>query len=74
MSTLATTKTIAEHFGVHPETVRKWVRKGVIPYLRPTERTIRFDMNEVEEALASPSSEQNHRKDVYREVTKTETP
>jgi DNA-binding transcriptional MerR regulator len=51
MSVLTTTRIVADHFGVHPETVRIWVRKGIVPYFRPTARTIRFDLNEVERAL-----------------------
>lgn len=48
---LGTVVDVAHRFGVHVETVRLWVRKNKIPCLRPTSRTIRFDLEAVEKAL-----------------------
>ena len=51
MSVLVTVEDIAKRFNVHPETVRKWVRQGRLPCLRPTKCTIRFKVEEVDRAL-----------------------
>ena len=56
MNKLVTTKEIASRFSVHPETVRLWVRRGMIPCIRPTSRTIRFNLLEVEKILAKTIS------------------
>lgn len=54
MQTLLTVPQLAKHFSVHNETVRLWARKGKVPFLRPSERTIRFNLADVEKALAHP--------------------
>jgi excisionase family DNA binding protein len=54
MNKLQTVEQIAKRFGVHPETVRLWVRQNKIPCIRPTERTIRFNVTEVEKAIGKP--------------------
>lgn len=51
---LGTVRDVAIRFGVHPETVRLWVRQEKIPCIRPTCRTIRFDMEAVEKSLNCP--------------------
>ena len=53
-SKLADVGKAAKHFGVHPETLRMWVRQGRIPCIRPTRKTIRFDLKEVDKALSKP--------------------
>jgi excisionase family DNA binding protein len=42
-STLLTSREVAQLYRVNPETVRRWVRKGILPVVRvgPTQR-IRF--------------------------------
>ena len=52
MPKLITVCELSKHFSVHPETVRLWVRTGRVPCIRPTARTIRFDLKAVEKALA----------------------
>lgn len=47
---------VAAHFGVTVQTVNRWVRKGRIPFFRPTRRTVRFRLVEVEAALRDRSS------------------
>ena len=54
MKRLATINDISRRYGVHPETVRVWVRRGKIPCIRPTQKTIRFDLADVERTLHTP--------------------
>ena len=54
MNKLVTVIEVAKKFGVHVETVRRWVRSNKIPYFRPTSHTIRFDLAKVEKTLAKP--------------------
>ena len=56
MAKLATGIEVARRFDVHIDTVRRWVREAKIPCIRPTERTIRFDLRAVEESLCKPIS------------------
>ena len=53
-SKLITVVEVARKFNVHIDTVRRWVRERRIPCLRPTTRTIRFDLDAVEKALQKP--------------------
>jgi excisionase family DNA binding protein len=46
---------VAERFGIHPETVRRWARAGKIPAFRAGVGW-RFDLDEVEAALRSHPS------------------
>jgi hypothetical protein len=41
---------VAQPFRVTTRTVESWMNKGLIPYIR-IERTIRFDMKDVDAAL-----------------------
>ena len=54
MNKLITVTDLAGHFGVHPETIRLWVRMNKIPCVRPSERTIRFNLAAVEKAVGRP--------------------
>lgn len=42
---------IAEYLGVSPNTIRKWIRTGKIPFCR-LNGAIRFDINEIEQWTA----------------------
>jgi excisionase family DNA binding protein len=42
---------LAGQYNVAPTTIRKWARQRVIPSLRPTNRTVRFDPEAVAAAL-----------------------
>lgn len=42
---------LARHFNVTVATVRRWVRQGRIPFIRPSRRVVRFHLREVEAAL-----------------------
>lgn len=44
-------KVVAEHFGVTEPTVYKWARLHRIPSIRASRRTVRFHLDEVEDAL-----------------------
>ena len=48
---LATADELAEQLRVSGETVRRWARGGRIPCIRPTQRTLRFDLAAVRQAL-----------------------
>lgn len=39
---------LARYFSVHPATVLRWAKRGVIPCHRLTRQTLRFDANEIE--------------------------
>lgn len=53
MKETATTRQVAEALGVAPTTVNAWVRQNIIPFVRLTRSTIRYDLNSVIEALKS---------------------
>ena len=40
---LVTKKIIADRYGVSVRTITAWMRRRIIPYLKPSERTVRFD-------------------------------
>ncbi len=50
---LLTTRELAAHLSVQPRTVRRWARARAIPHLRPTPKTLRFDLADVRAALAA---------------------
>jgi excisionase family DNA binding protein len=43
---------VARHFGVSVATVRRWVRQGRVPFIRPSRKVTRFHISDVEAALA----------------------
>lgn len=47
---------VADHFDVSVDTVNRWVREMRIPCVRPSLRTVRFHLKEVEEALSMPAT------------------
>ena len=49
---------VARLYGVTEQTVLTWVQQGRIPCVRPTKRTLRFNLNEVERALTKPAESQ----------------
>lgn len=56
---LATTDDVARRFGVTRNTVRKWVRLGIVPFMRASRRVVRFDLDEVERALANRQQDEH---------------
>lgn len=48
---LVDSREIARIFGVSISTVRGWVRAGLVPYLRPSRRVVRFNVADVQRAL-----------------------
>ncbi len=48
---LVTTEQVASFFGVSVRTVNAWVRDGRIPVVRPSRKTVRFRLSDVEDAL-----------------------
>jgi len=48
---LITTSELAERLGVTSDTIRKWTREGRIPCLRVGQKTLRFDLAVVLDAL-----------------------
>lgn len=49
-----TTTDLAAHYAVTTRTVANWRAAGKIPYLRITARCFRYDLDQVERALAKP--------------------
>lgn len=49
---LLLTRELAQRLGVEPETVRRWARDGLIPVCRIGMKTLRFDLEQVIEAIA----------------------
>ncbi len=49
---LATADDVARRFRVTVSTVNRWVRDGIIPCIRPSRRIVRFNLGEVERAIA----------------------
>jgi excisionase family DNA binding protein len=62
MGKLVTVKELSKRYGVHKETVRRWMKQGTIPYVRPTLRTVRFDLEAVDRALNHPVRKMRKRK------------
>lgn len=56
MSKLVDCTVIAERFGVTIETVRAWARQNRIPCVRPTKRTLRFVLDDVERAITQTAT------------------
>ena len=52
---LGTTTETAAAVGIHPETLRRLYRAGIVPGYR-TRRLLRFDLDEMLAALRSPAS------------------
>ena len=46
---LLSTKEISQALGVHPETVRRWIRTGRLPAMKATQRTIRVRSDVIEQ-------------------------
>jgi excisionase family DNA binding protein len=47
---------VAEHIGVHKDTIRNWVRKGIIP-AHKIGKLWKFRLSEVDEWITSGESE-----------------
>ena len=43
--------TVAEQLNLHRESVKRMAREGILPCIRISERVVRFDMDEVYQAL-----------------------
>lgn len=46
-----TARELSEYFGVTVETINRWVRERRVPFIRPSRRTVRFHLADVEKAL-----------------------
>jgi len=51
MQKLVTAAELARNYGVRPETVLAWQRRGIIPCRRAGQRPVLFDPAEVDAAL-----------------------
>jgi excisionase family DNA binding protein len=47
----------AEHWAVHPATVRKWIATGLIRGYRSGPRLIRVDLNEIDAVMAGQTGD-----------------
>ena len=58
---IVTVTQLAKRLQLKPETIRIWARKGLIPSLHPTPKTLRFEMDSVltsmEKGIKGKSSE-----------------
>ena len=57
MVRLLTAEELAERLRVRPNTVKAWARDGRIPAIRLSPKIIRFDLDEVVEALRRRTAE-----------------
>ncbi len=57
-SRLVTADEVAERFGVSVGTVNQWVRQRRIPCIRPTRKTVRFRLDDVERAITTPKADE----------------
>ena len=57
-SRLLTFQDVAERLQVTPRAVRIWAKRGVLPSVRITTKTIRFDPDAIEKHLAALKQEQ----------------
>lgn len=53
---ILTAQQLAEKLQLNPETIRLWARKGLIPSLHPTPKTLRFELEPVLDALSGSAS------------------
>jgi len=51
MKQLVTVQTLADRYQVKPTTIRTWVEKRQIPFVRVGLRAIRFDVDKVDQVL-----------------------
>lgn len=51
-----TTQELADHLRVTTRTLADWRARGKIPYLRITARCFRYDLDQVERALAKAAA------------------
>jgi len=49
---LLSPRQVADALGVHPETVRRWIRSGKVPAIKATARTIRVRSEVLESLMA----------------------
>jgi excisionase family DNA binding protein len=47
---------LAARLRISPATVRRWMNEGIIPAIRLTPRTIRFDVDAVVDAIVTRSA------------------
>lgn len=55
---IVTVTQLAKRLQLKPETIRIWARKGIIPSLHPTSKTLRFDVESVLTAMGKISAGQ----------------
>jgi len=55
---IVTVTQLAKRLQLKPETIRIWARKGIIPSLHPTPKTLRFDVESVLTAMGKISAGQ----------------
>ena len=59
-----TAEELGAHLRLRPSTVKTWARTGRIPARRLTQRVVRFDLEEVQRALAmTPVTQGTHREE-----------
>jgi excisionase family DNA binding protein len=54
---IVTPQQMAEELGIRPSTLKSWAKDGLIPSIKPTRRTLRFNRERVLAALQGQSEE-----------------
>ena len=54
---LLTAKELADRLRVKPTTIREWTRRGIIPAIRLSPKVVRFDFEEVKNAVQDRGNE-----------------
>ena len=62
MTDLLTVNELAARLKVRPSTVRTWMHRGVIPAIRLTPKVVRFDLDQVVEAMRDSAMGENDEK------------
>lgn len=61
---IVTVMQLAQRLQLKPETIRIWARKGLIPSLHPTPKTLRFEMDSVLKAMGKITVSRREAKNV----------
>lgn len=58
---IITAEKLAQNLSLSPGTIKRWTQEGIIPCLRLSGKVVRFDPDEVEQALRVKAQQVNKR-------------